>query len=235
MTALADGIVVDAAVFADGFTVQNEIPRRGRDAAAFDPGGVIAVRDEADVHAVRLVSDGQAELFGQRAYLRFFIWRKRQQKGVHLVRRQTAEHIALIIFRLPAVNGAVFRSGIMPGGDVLCPDALRFVQQSTELDRRVAENAGVRRLAAEIRFGKRGTDVLLHCLAAVGDRERNGEGSGSLARGVRAGETIIEIQPVNLQPRFAQQMRGHGGIHAAGETENDLIHGGAPFRSLCRS
>ena len=179
--------------------------------------------------------DGQAELFGQRSHLCFFIWRKRQQKGVHLVRRQTAEHIALVIFRLPAVNGAVFRSGIMPGGDVLCPDALRFVQQSAKLDRRVAENAGVRRLAAEIRFGKRGADVLLHCLAAVGDRERNGEGSGGLARGVRAGETVIEIQPVNLQPRFAQQMRGHGGIHAAGETENDLIHGGAPFRSRCRS
>ena len=115
------------------------------------------------------------------------------------------------------------------------PDALRFVQQSTELDRRVAENAGVWRLAAEIRFGKRGTDALFHCLAAVGDRERNGEGSGGLARGVRAGETVIEIQPVNLQPRFAQQVRGHGGIHAAGETENDLIHGGAPFRSRCRS
>ena len=33
VTALADGIVVDAAVFADGFSVQKEIPRRGRDAA----------------------------------------------------------------------------------------------------------------------------------------------------------------------------------------------------------
>lgn len=91
----------------------------------------------------------------------------------------------------------------MPGGDVLCPDALRFVQQGAELDRRVAENAGVRRFAAEIRLGKRGADVFLHRLAAVADRERNGEGSGGLARGVRAGETVIEIQPVNLQPRFA--------------------------------
>ena len=235
MTALADGIVVNAAVLSHGFAVQNEISRRGSYAARLDPGGVIAVRNEADVHAVRLVCGRQAELFRQSAHLGLFVRRKRQQKGVYLLRRQTAEHVALVIFRLPAVNGAVFRFGIMPRGNVPCPESARFVQKSAELDRRVAENAGIRRLAAEIRLGKRGADIFLHRLTTVGNRKRNGERSGSLARGVRPREAVIEIQPVNLKPRFAQQMRGHGGIHAAGETENDLIHGGAPSGSRRRS
>ena len=97
--ALADGVAENAVMLPDDRTVQHKIARPGQGRALCHPVYIILIRDEADLHAVGLVRDGETECIGQSAHLRLFIIAERQQQTRHLFARQAAEHVALVVRR----------------------------------------------------------------------------------------------------------------------------------------
>ena len=107
----------------------------------------------------------------------------------------------------------------MPGRDKLRTDTVGDGDKRFELDARVADYAGVRRLAAQVRLGKRAADVLLKLTLDVDDRQsyphalRGGHGvkPSALLR-------VIEVHTVHLMPRPLQQHGRHGGVDPAGKT-----------------
>ena len=201
------------------FAVQDELPSAGHGGAAGYPADIILVGDEANFHAVGLVRRGEAKLLGQRARLRFFEGAERQCHARGLLARQAAEHIALVIRRHALKERAVFRAGIVPGRDKLRTDTVGDGDKRFELDAGVADDAGVRRLTAQVHLGKRAADVLLKLTLDVDDRQsyphalRGGHGvkPSALLR-------VIEVHTVHLMPRPLQQHGRHGGVDPAGKT-----------------
>ena len=107
----------------------------------------------------------------------------------------------------------------MPGRDKLRVDTVSNGNKRPELDAGVADYAGVRRLAAQVRLGKRAADVLFKLALNVDDCQgyphalRGGHGvkPRTLLR-------VVEIHTVHLMPRLLQQHGGHGRVDPAGKT-----------------
>ncbi len=107
----------------------------------------------------------------------------------------------------------------MPGRDKLRTDMVGDGDKRFELDARVADYAGVRSLAAQVRLGERAADVLFKLALYINDRQvyphalRGGHGVKP-----RALLRVIEIYAVYLIPRLLQQHGGHSGVDPAGKT-----------------
>ena len=114
--------------------------------------------------------------------------------------------------------GAALRAGVVPGGDGLRAETVGRLEQGAELYRRVAEDAGIGRLAAQIALTERRADLFLELRADVEDLERELE-KGRRLHGVppRVFVGVVEIEAADLPARAAQQRGGHGGIDAAGK------------------
>ena len=123
---LADGVVVDAQVSAQDVPVPvHKVPRRGDLPALVQPGGVIPLGDEADLHAVRFVRHGDAIPPRQLPDLGLLIAPNGKEEAAQPLSGQAGQHIRLVVgVRPPAEGGAVFRlsdAGIVPRGDELRP------------------------------------------------------------------------------------------------------------------
>ena len=91
-----------------------------------------------------------------------------------------------------------------------------------KFDRRVAENARIRRSAVQIGLNKRRYDVFFECIAHIGNAEID---SGRLCRGTGGGGIIavsaaFQIDAEDFIPVAGEKLRGDGRINAAGKTEN---------------
>ena len=221
--ALPHRVAVDAPVPAEHPPVQHEVSRRRQLRAPGEPAGVVLVRDEADLHAVGLVCDGQAEVLRHRAHLRFLKAAEGQDEARDLRAREAAEHIALVVGGHALVKRPVLRAGVVPGRDRLRSQSVGEGEQVSELHRGIAQHAGVRRLAPEIGRRKGAADRLLQLPLHVPHGQRDAEAGRRAERvGALLLPGVVEIQPLHLVPLPLQEARAYGGVHAAGKPEYDL-------------
>src|SRR5262249_34891100 len=160
--ALADGEVDDAGMSAQQAAVKiDDVARLGR--AGLEPLdhlGVAARRHEADVLAIVLVGDREAEPTRQLARLRLGLVAEREAQHLELLARGGKEKIALIALLLArAIERAAAarerpRGDVMPGRQHLGAELVRGREQIAELDRLVALDAWHRRLARHIALGE---------------------------------------------------------------------------------
>ena len=187
-------------------------PGSAAPAAALDHLGIAPGRNEADVLAVLLVGDRQAESAGQLAGLRLAALAERKPQGIKLLGRGREQEIALVAL---AVAGAVeraaaarqpARSHVMAGRQHLGAELARGRQQIAELDRLVAFHARHRRFARHVAVGEAVDHRLLEAALVVehvmgnadpfGDRARVVDvlagATGALAVG--GGAMVVELQ-----------------------------------------
>ena len=113
----------------------------------------------------------------------------------------------------------------MPGGDKLRADAVGLGEQIFELCAWVADYAGVRRLAAQIRFRERAAHVALKLGLDVQHRQRHADEFCRVYRALPRGLVgVVHIQAVHLMSGLFQKHGGYSGVHSAGKAENDLAH-----------
>ena len=223
--ALPDGIAENALVPSDDLAVQDKIARTRERAPLCDPVYIILIRHEADLHAVRLVRCGKSKALRQRAHFFFLVPAQRQHDARDLLAPQTAEHIALVVGGAALVERSVFNARIVTGRDLFGADAVGLGEQRAEFYRRVAEDAGIGCLAAQVALAKRRAHLLVQLLPDVKHRQLDAHARGGLDRlKARLFIRVVEIQPVHLIARLLQQHGRHGGVDPAGKTENDLAH-----------
>src|SRR6516164_333349 len=159
---LADGEMDDAGMSAQHAAVEiDDLARLG--CAGLEPLdhlGVAARRHEADVLAVVLVGNREAEPARQLARLGLGLVAEREAERLELLARGGKEEIALIALLLArAIERAAAvrawpRGDVMTGRQYLGAELARGREQIAELDRLVALDARHRRLARHIAFGE---------------------------------------------------------------------------------
>ena len=223
--ALAHRPVDNARVPPDDLAVEHKVPRPGQRGPPGHPAHIVLVRDEADLHAVLLMGGGQTEFLRQGPHLLLLIASQRQGQTAHLLPCQAAEHVALIVGGLPLVQCAALRPGIMAGRHQLRPDPVGLLEEGRELQGRVAEDAGIRRLTPEIAVRKGLADLLLQRAVYIQNAQLHAHllgGGDGLAPGLAA--RVVQVQAVDLKARLFEQHGGHGGVHPAGKTQYHLAH-----------
>ena len=118
-----------------------------------DKGSVIAVRDKADILAIRLLRIDKTMLHCNGAYLVLAQIPQREQHMRKLLLRELIEDIGLILplirrlFEKPAPGLPVpLHTGVMPGGHRVKSAGKRLIQQRAKFDRPVTIDAGIRRV-----------------------------------------------------------------------------------------
>ena len=208
---------------------------------AADDVGVAAGRHEADVLAVMLVGDVEAEAARQLAHLGLGHVAERKADEVELLARGRKQEIALVAIGIGGAMqrarsvGEATRRHVMAGRERLRAELARGRQQVAELDRAVALDAGHRRLARGVALGKAVDHQLLEALLIVEHVMRNADPLGDIARvmDVLAGAAgalamarramVVKLQRdaddvVTL--RLQQRSRGRG-VDAAGHGDDD--------------
>ena len=114
---------------------------------ALQPGGVVPLRDEADLHAVGLFRHGQAKVPGQLADLGLGVVPQGEDQLPQPGLGQPGQQVDLVVgVRPPAEGGGSAGSradaGIVPRGHEGRPHFLRPAEEGGELHRRVAPGAG---------------------------------------------------------------------------------------------
>src|SRR5215831_10149804 len=159
---LADGEMDDAGMSAQHAAVKiDDVARPGRTGLEpLDHLGVAARRHEADVLAVVLVGDREAEPTRKLARLRLGLVAEREAQRLELLARGGKEEIALIALLLACAIERAAAARARPRGDVMSrrqhlgAELARGRKQIAELDRLVALDAWHRRLARHIAFGE---------------------------------------------------------------------------------
>src|SRR3972149_5565942 len=125
--------------------------------AATQEASVVVFRDEADLLALRLISNSQPQRsrFGPHLVLREPT--DRETGVAKLLLRQWPEKICLVFFRIlrfsqedPSCMGIGLKSGIMAGCNAGCLPSKRPMEQRSELDLLVADHARHRSAAGQI-------------------------------------------------------------------------------------
>lgn len=166
--ALADGVVDDAVMLTQHAAVHmDDLARFGRIGAQLaDDLGIIAVGHEADVLAVRLVGDGQAEFGCKLTHLRLGHAAKRKADEIELVLRGGEQEIALVTVKIGraekrALVALLGGADIVAGCQCIGAKILRGLQEIGELDRLVAGDAGDRGFAGDVAVGETVHDLFL--------------------------------------------------------------------------
>ena len=214
--------------------------RGGARLQPLDDVGIAPARHEADVLAVLLVGDREAELARQLARLRLGQVAERKTYILELLAGGGEQEIALVAIliaramqRAAAGNGA--RGDIMSGRHHLGAEFARGVEQIVELDRLVAFDAGHRRLARDIAVGEavdhrflEAALIVEHVMRdadALGDHARVMDiaagAAGALAMG--GGAMIVKLQGhADDIIAFGLEQGGRDrGIDAAGHGDDD--------------
>ena len=166
----------------------------------------------------------QRQFRRQRAHLRLFVYTQRQQQPLRLARRDAAEHIALIVRRPAHIQPVRAAADIVAGGDIARAMRVGKALQRRHFHGRIAQHAGIRRLAAQIGRGKGRAHALLHRPAHILDGQLDpGARGGGAGRLLSSGRAVFQIQRQN--PVFPlQKLRRHGGIHAPGQPQYHGLH-----------
>ena len=141
----------------------DDLPRRIAQLAAEEPGGV-AVRDEADVVAVRLVRDGQPSSGCFGANIGLDRRPERKHRMSQLGSCQHAEDVGLVLDCIGgavqlATTGPVDEPRVMPGAHGVESERHRSVQDRRELDLLVAPQAWIGRAPGGVLGHEVGHDV----------------------------------------------------------------------------
>ncbi len=206
-----------------------------------DDVGVAPGRHEADVLAVVLVGDLEAEAARELAHLGLRSVAERKAQIVELVARGREQEIALVAIGVggaeqrPRSVGKTARGDIMAGGERRGAELARGLQKVAELDRAVALDAGHRRLAERVAVGEivdhRFAEAVLVIQHVMRDADPLGDiagivdvlagAAGALAMGGRA--MIVELQrdADDVVAFRLQQRSRHRGIDAARHGDDD--------------
>ena len=199
-----------------------------------EPG--VAVGDEADVVAVRLVGDGQAAGGGLLADLVLGDAAEREHGPVQLRAGQDGQHVGLVLGRVHAAQQAAAgprrpgglaglgggggqgrdEAGVVAGADRVEAEGDGAVEDGRELDLLVAAQARVGRVAAGVLGDEVLDDVLVEPLGQVPDVERDADHVGGPAgvAGVLERAAAAGAGPVG--PGVARQGQVHAGDVVAG-------------------
>ena len=208
---------------------------------AADDVGVAPGRHEADVLAVLLVGDVEAEAPRQFARLRLGHVAKRKAQIVELLLRGRKQEIALVAVGIRGTHQrarSVFltaRGDIMPGRERVRAKLARRRQQVAKLDGTVALDAGHRRFAERVAFG----EIVDHGFAEAAfivehvmrDADPLGDVAGivdvaagaarALAVGGRAMVVKLQRDPDHVIAFGLQQGSRHRGVDATGHGDHD--------------
>ncbi|MND74849.1 hypothetical protein D3C80_664530 [compost metagenome] len=201
---------------------------------AVDQGAVVARRHEADVLAVRLGGDAQAERRGDAAHLGLFQIGQGEAQIVELILGRGEQEVGLVArvvdrlahLRAVADGGA---TDIVAGGHGFGAQVAGHVQQVAELDRLIAPDAGDRRLALQITVRELVDHRVLEAAFVVQDIVRNADQFGGQTGVVdvltgaagalllERGAVVIELQrdADHVIAGLGQQGGDDGGIHPA--------------------
>src|SRR6185503_15898938 len=241
--ALADGEMNDALMPADCPAIEIDdvagLDRAGLQAA--DNVGVAPGRHEADVLAVLLVRDFEAEAPRQLARLRLGHVAEGKAQIVELLARGREQEIALVTIGIRGAYqrarsvGEAARGDIVPGRERMCAKLARGRQQVAKLDRAVALDAGHRGFTERVAVGKivdhgfaEAAFIVEHVMwnadpfgdiAGVVDVAAGA--AGALAMGGRAMVVKLQRDPDHVVAFGLQQGSRHRGIDAAGHGDND--------------
>ena len=102
----------------DNRTVENEAARRRCFGSLCNKARVVLIGDKADLHAVRLFGNGEIHFQRQIAHTLLGKAAEREKKSCRLLTFYAAEHIALVVLRMPLVYTALFGKSIMPGRNI---------------------------------------------------------------------------------------------------------------------
>ena len=98
---------------------------------------------------------------------------------------------------------------------------VRRLREQRELHAAVAEYAGARRRAREVRPLKGRADLALESLARVDYLQRQAHALRALAGGIRLAGAGFEIDAANVPAAYPKELRRDGAVHAAGEAQHD--------------
>jgi cytoskeleton protein RodZ len=242
--ALTDGIVCDTAVFADS-------PAAGVDDVAFaidlgtnapENAAIISAFDETDVLRLGFVVHRKTEPPGVFARGRLIEPPERQQQALQLCGRELCQRIRLIfaVERAKEMRSvaAMLDASIMARRNVRRAEAIGVLRQGSELDKRVARNAGIRRAAPLVIVNESLDDAatkrMLEVEHVVGDTQD-----------VCAAPSIVEIIDTaatlgmrrlggfvhfhrhadDVEARLEQQTGGYGRINSAAHCRNYTLSG----------
>ena len=146
--ALADGVVLDAAMLADyrALAVKREAGTVCN--ARADKGAVVACGDEANVGALALLGDCELVSGGDRTHLSFAQTAHRKQGHRQRLWAERVEEVGLVLLRVNATQElcsvlAAYDSRVMSGCDPVGLQRASLVEEAVELDVGVAVEAGV--------------------------------------------------------------------------------------------
>lgn len=185
--------------------------RRRHRASGLQPGGVVAVRNETDFHAVRFLRHRQSKVPGQLPNLGLFIPADGKHQAGQPVLGQPGQHIGLVIgVGAPAEQRLPRRSGgnprIVPGGHPVRPHLLRPPEQGGKLHRRVAAGAGQRGAPGQVIPLKRAHHRRLQLPADISGGKRDAEGLRHLAgASSRAAQADVQPMPVDRVALLLEQ------------------------------
>ena len=181
-TALSHRVVRDARMLPGDRAVRPlDRPRHADDAALLEDLTVIAARHETDVHAVRLLCEGEARLACHSARLRLRHPAQREHRAPQRLLPQRVQDVGLV---LVVVHGAMqplhvavaHDLRVVPRREAVDAHRQRALEQRVELHVLVAVQARVRRLPARIRVHELAEDVALelalHVQHVVRDADR---------------------------------------------------------------
>src|SRR5581483_2378482 len=254
-----DRVVDDARVPAEhaAVDVHDVTGLSGAGLQPLDDVGVVPLRNEADVLAVRLVGHRQRKPPGQHPHLRLAIAAERKAEPGELLARGGEQEVALVAL---GVAGAIelgprrplAQGDVVPGGERIGLELARRLEQLVELDLLVADHAWDRGLAGHVALGERlhdgRSEALLVVEHIVGDAEPVGDAArimDVLAGTARAAPSdglavIVELKgdAYDVVALLLEQRRGHGGVDAAGHGHyhppgagGGMPHGGGILQS----
>src|SRR6185312_6804585 len=202
--------------------------------------------DETDAGAVRLVEHRQSCLARTLAHRAFLELSDRHQRAGELRERYGVEEVALILRRIARLvqlraRGLLEDAGVVSGGEARGAEPARVTQRHAKLDLAIAEHVGVRRAAGAMLRQEVPKDTLAILGRKAHAMQRNRELARDRARVLEilggSAVAIIVLFPVaheeavHLPALLLEQEGRDGGVHAAGETDNDtLAHCSYPLR-----
>ena len=241
--ALADREMNYALMPADGAAFEvNDVA--GLDRTGLQPAddiGVAPCRYEADVLAVLLVGDFEAETPRQFARLRLGHVAERKAQVIELLPRGREQEIALVAIGVRSAHqrarsvGEAARGDIMSGRERARAEFARGRQQIAKLDRAVALDAGYRRFAKRVAVGKIVDYGFAEAAFIVEHVMRNADPfgnvagvvdvaagtAGALTMGGRAMVVKLQRDTDHVVAFGLQQGSRHRGIDAAGHGDHD--------------
>ena len=186
--ALADGEVVGAVVLADLAAAARRRSRRGAvPRRAVQEAGRVAVGDEADVVAVRLLRHREPASRGLGADLALQRVAEREVRTRQLGSGEDAEHVRLVLavvdraVQLDPALGPADQAGVVPGADRVETQRDGLVEHGGELDLLVAAQAGVRCATGRVLGDEVVDHILGEPVGEVPDVERDAEHVGGPA------------------------------------------------------